>query len=404
MSKKNGKSNGAAKKGFSCRLDYSAGNTADSSSEIKISSRLKQFLEKGTVELSEDLAAQREALGIVAQQRREKKGFASVGTPSELIAKLEKVGYHCLPYLAVQMALILNTPATRVRAILLEGPTGCGKSFMAKSLAKITGAEFMCLSCYRGMNTDYLIEQPSSFALAKAMAGKLDDTNDLMQLGIISRAYLKSQEKPVILLIDELDKPDESIDTFFLGPIQDSKVWLQSRGPIEADPENMLIIFTKNYNRKIDDALYRRVHPITMTYLNADLERKILSPYCHPKIIENLVELADIMRYSDGSYQFDRPPAPEELLYIGLYIMRLLEWNITDFATVGEAIWTMVSKSEHDRAVLEHMLKFHPNFLDLYPQEDNDLKKTIYKKLGRFVLKGVIQSPEDLYDEKKLIM
>lgn len=323
-------------------------------------------------------------------QNNQKSVFGSLGTPSEIIKKLDTVGYECLPYLSVQLALLLNTPATRVRALLLEGPSGCGKSFLAKSLAKITGAEFMCLSCYRGMPTANLIEAPSTLALAKAMSGTDDDKNALMNLGILSRAYLTSQKKPVIFLVDELDKPEDAIDTFFLGPIQDSTIWLESRPPIEAVPENLLIIFTKNFNRKLDDALLRRVHPITMTYLDSTLERKILSPHCHPRLISNLVSIADRMRYSDGSYQFDRPPAPEELLAVGHYVTHLVHWGISDPTTVGKSVWNMISKSERDRAVLEHMLRFHPDFLDPELQDGRHAPlNEVHARLGRVILEGV---------------
>ncbi|MBN8550536.1 MAG: AAA family ATPase, partial [Deltaproteobacteria bacterium] len=206
----------------------------------------------------------------------ESPGFTDLGTPRQLAEKLSHVGYQCLPFLAVQVALLLNTKSSRIRSLLLEGPSGCGKSFFAKSLAKISGAELMCLSCYKGMPTQNLIESPSTLAMANAMVGKMEGkTEELMNLGILSRAYLASRKHPVILLVDELDKPDSSIDTFFLGPIQDARIWLESRAPIDANVDNLLIIFTKNWNRTLDEALLRRVHPIKMTYLDSTLERKI---------------------------------------------------------------------------------------------------------------------------------
>ncbi|MCO6431736.1 MAG: AAA family ATPase [Deltaproteobacteria bacterium] len=338
----------------------------------------------------------------VSEYTPEQPGFQHAGTPYELAEKLSKVGYQCLHYLAVQIALLLNTPTSRIRALLLEGPSGCGKSFMAKSLAKITGAELMCLSCYKGMITQNLVEAPSTLALANAMAGKGENRpEDLMNLGIISRAYLKSQSHPVILLIDELDKPDGAIDTFFLGPIQDARIWLESRGPIDANPDNLLIMFTKNFHRSIDEALLRRCHPIKMTYLDSTLERKILSPHCHPQLVANLVAIADRMRHSGGSYAFERPPAPEELLTAGLYVANLINWGMTDFAFVGRNLWATISKSEHDRAVLEHMLRFHPDFMDpLIPDPKNASLDQIQAKLGRLVLDRIVEDPDALKRER----
>lgn len=328
--------------------------------------------------------------------------LSGFNSPQIMIDRLAAVSYECQEYLAVQLNLFLNIPSKdKVKSLLLEGPSGCGKSYLAKSLAKITDSELMVLSCYPGMVSSHLIESPSNFAIANAMAKKEVDKEDLMNLGIISRAYLKSQTERVIFLIDELDKPEGSIDTFFLGPIQDGTIWLESRPPIRANPDNIILIFTKNFNRTLDEALLRRVHPIKMTYLDSTLERKILSPFCDPILIANLVEVADRMRYNQGTYAFERPPAPEELLLTGKYVVRLLEWQVRDFAVVGESVFNILSKSEHDRAVLEHMLRHHPEYSDpLWGDPKGATIKMIYKRLGQAILKGIVHDPEAEAREK----
>ena len=328
--------------------------------------------------------------------RPEKIGLTNFENPEEMSRRLAAVGYQCARFTATQMSLLLTTPSDRTRAILLEGPSGCGKSFLAKCLAKATGAELMVLSCYHGMNTQHLIEVPSSLAIASSMAGQEVTAKDrLMNLGILSRAFLKSQSQPVILLIDEIDKVEGHIDTFFLGPIQDARIHLESRPPIDCSINNLLVIFTKNFNRKLDDAFLRRVHPMKMAYLDSTLERRVLSKHCLPQMVANLVWVADRMRNSQGSYQFERPPAPEELLAIGQYVERLLHWQVTDFAWIGKTIWALIAKSEHDRAVLDHMLRFHPDFLDpLYLDGKNASIDVINARLGRLVLKDIVDDPD----------
>ena len=325
-------------------------------------------------------------------------GFKELGTPEELEIKLGEVGYHCAPFYAVQLSLILNTHMSSVKGMLLEGPSGCGKSFLAKSLAKITGAELMCLSCYKGMNLQHLVEIPSTLGMVNAMAGKAESkVEDLMNLGIISRAFLTSQTKPVILLIDEIDKVDVAIDTFFLGPIQDARVWLESRAPIDANLNNLFIIFTKNFERPISEALLRRLHPLRMKFMDSALERQVLSPYCSPKLVENLVRVADIMRESDGTYPFERPPAPEELLKSAHYITHLLQWDLIDFAFVGRNLFYMLAKSEHDRTIFEQMLRYHPDFADpLCPDNRNASLEHVHGRLGRWLLEGVVNDPDSV--------
>ena len=328
--------------------------------------------------------------------RPEKVGLTKFNDPEEMARRLAEVGYQCARFTATQMSLLLTSPSDRTRAMLLEGPSGCGKSFLAKCLAKITGADFMCLSCYQGMNTAHLIEVPSALAIASSMAGKEMAAKDkLMNLGILSRAFLKSQSQPVILLIDELDKVDGHIDTFFLGPIQDARIWLESRPPIDCNVDNLLIIFTKNFNRKLDDAFLRRVHPMKMAYIDSTLERRVLSKHCMPQLVNNLVWIAERMRCTEGTYQFERPPAPEELLSIGHYVQRMLDWKAGDFAWIGKNVWAIIAKSEHDRAVMEHMLRFHPDFLDpLFMDGKSASIEVIYARLGRLVLQEIIDDPD----------
>ena len=323
-------------------------------------------------------------------------GF-KIGNPVELKSSLEEVGYLCKDFLAVQIALVLSTPSKKTRALLLEGPSGCGKSFMAQSLAKITGAKFYCLSCYTGMDTQNLIESRSMVGISKAMSGKEVEDTDLVNLGIITRAFQNSQKQPTILLIDELDKADEGIDTFFLGPIQDGAIFVESQDePIEANIDNLLIVFTKNMNRVLDQALLRRLHPLRMTYLDSSLEKKILSPFCHEQLVSNLVEIADRMRNSEGSYEFERPPAPEELLSCGLYTTKLLEWGVRDFLFVGKTLWPIIAKSERDRAVFNHMMRHHPDYMDpLVPDSRNASIEEIQKRFGRLVLDKIVADPDE---------
>ncbi|MCB0330652.1 MAG: AAA family ATPase [Bdellovibrionales bacterium] len=356
--------------------------------QYQIFARLGRFILEGIVE---------DPMAHLRKDAYEPEGIGwdTVGTPEELTRKLADVGYQSLPFVSRQIALLLNTPTKKVRTLLLEGPSGCGKSFMAKCLTKIVGAEMFCLSCYPDMDSEFLVEKPSQLAMLESKAGtRTPKREELVDLGVVAKAFLKSKSQPVLLLIDEIDKVGPHLDTFFLGPLQDGTIWCQSRPPIDANVQNLLVVFTKNMNRTLDQALLRRVHPIRMTYLDSTLERNILNEHCHPQLVANLVAVADRMRASDGSYEFERPPAPEELLTAGHYLTKLIEWGSIAFDEAGRNIWAIIAKSEHDRAVLEHMLRFHPDFEDpLCPDNRNAPIAEIQGRLGRWVLRGLIDDP-----------
>jgi hypothetical protein len=46
-------------------------------------------------------------------------GFKDIGSPEELEIKLGEVGYHCAPFYAVQLSLVLNTDMTSIKCMLL---------------------------------------------------------------------------------------------------------------------------------------------------------------------------------------------------------------------------------------------------------------------------------------------
>lgn len=324
----------------------------------------------------------------------DKVGWQHVGNPEQIVEKLGRVGYECPDYLSRQMGLILNVKREMVRALLLEGPPGAGKSYLAKCLARIAGAELMVMQCYKGMDTQHLIEHRNEVAIAKANAGVRIREDEIVELGILAKAFLKSQSQPVLLLIDEIDKVDPHIDTFFLGPIQDGRIWLLSGPALDCNLDNLFMVFTKNYERTLNDALMRRVHPLTMTYLDSKLERKILSAYCVPRLIDNLSYVADLMRYSKASYQFDRPPAPEELLTAARYILKLLEWGYDDRAEIGFNVWRMIAKSERDRLVLEHMMRYHPEFSEITVDPAGLPMDQVYRRLGKVLLRGIIREED----------
>jgi hypothetical protein len=61
---------------------------------------------------------------------------------------------------------------------------------------------------------------------------------------------------------------------------------------------------------------------------------------------------------------------------------------------VGKNIWSILAKSEHDRAVLEHMMRYHPDFMDpLFPDGKNTPLDEIQARLGRVVLDKIVEDP-----------
>ena len=117
----------------------------------------------------------------------------------------------------VYLSLALNKP------ILIEGPPGVGKTELAKTVAKSLGRNFFRIQCYEGITFEQIVGEwnyQKQLLELEAIKGKSKDiSTDIFQDEyFIKRPLLSafSTEKDSVLLIDEIDKADEEVESFLL--------------------------------------------------------------------------------------------------------------------------------------------------------------------------------------------
>ena len=143
---------------------------------------------------------------------------------SELATKLRAARYIIDPvtlsvvYLAARMQ----------KPLLIEGPPGCGKTELAYAVAEAGNAAVERLQCYVGITEDKAIGkfdeglqrlflETQGEDLEKEWGGirRRLHTLDFFAEGPLLRA-LRYEERPCVLLIDELDKVDQEFEAFCL--------------------------------------------------------------------------------------------------------------------------------------------------------------------------------------------
>jgi MoxR-like ATPase len=162
---------------------------------------------------------------------------------------------------AVHLALALRRP------LLLEGEPGVGKTEIARTLARVLGAELIRLQCYEGIDAGQaLYEWDYSRQLLYARTlqeGTLDPANRAAELYgpefLVERPLLRAVRAGAgaVLLVDELDRADEEFEAFLLEVLADSAVTIPEIGTIAAD-EPPVVVLTSNRTRELHDALKRR--------------------------------------------------------------------------------------------------------------------------------------------------
>lgn len=111
------------------------------------------------------------------------------------------------------------------RPLLIEGAAGVGKTEIAKVMASALDRELVRLQCYEGLDESKALYEWNyqKQLLAIQIHRDRQDADDLTASlfsdeYLLERPLLKSirSEKPVVLLIDEIDKADEEFEAFLL--------------------------------------------------------------------------------------------------------------------------------------------------------------------------------------------
>lgn len=154
---------------------------------------------------------------------------------------------------------LLKNPTVCVPSMLLFGEPGAGKTSFGKYLADELGAELIFAPCYDGVAAEQLVYNWDLGTLVDAMTDEATKGREAMKDGYLLQALRKSNEKRIVLLIDEIDKAKPSVDTFLLSYMQECMLNDPLTGQVNGNKNNLFIILTSNKRRELEDALDRRI-------------------------------------------------------------------------------------------------------------------------------------------------
>ena len=187
------------------------------------------------------------------------------GRPSTTLArKLDHVDYLADQGLATALFCAARLP----QPLLLEGEAGVGKTEAAKALAAVLDTPLVRLQCYEGIDAaealyewNYprqLLGDPRS---PRRRASRSTERPVQRRSTSIARPLLKAIEhrgpRPVVLLIDEVDRADDEFEAFLFELMAESSVTIPELGTIAA-AFPPIVVLTSNRTRDLHDALKRR--------------------------------------------------------------------------------------------------------------------------------------------------
>jgi MoxR-like ATPase len=196
------------------------------------------------------------------------------------------------------LSLLLGKP------MLIEGPPGVGKTELAKVIAKSFDRDFFRIQCYEGITFEQIVgewnyqKQLLHLEAAKNDSSNVDEIFD--DEFFIRRPLLNAflNDKDSVLLIDEIDKADEEVESFLLQALGEHEITINDLGTFQLQ-NDLIVILTSNSQRSLLDETKDRCLFLYIPYPTVEREIEIVKsklPDADDETVSYVVKLVHQIR------------------------------------------------------------------------------------------------------------
>ncbi len=190
------------------------------------------------------------------------------------------------------------------RPMLIEGPPGVGKTELAKVIAKSFERDFFRIQCYEGITFEQIVgEWNYQKQLLHLEAAKNDSSSEekiFDEEYFIRRPLLNAflNNNDSVLLIDEIDKADEEVESFLLQALGEQEITINDLGTFSLQ-NDLIVILTSNSQRSLLDETKDRCLFLYIPYPSIEREIEIVKsriPEADEEVVSNVVKLVHNIR------------------------------------------------------------------------------------------------------------
>ena len=190
------------------------------------------------------------------------------------------------------------------KPMLIEGPPGVGKTELAKVIAKSFDRDFFRIQCYEGITFEQIVgewnyqKQLLHLEAAKNDSDNVDEIFDdefFIRRPLLN-AFLNKNDS--VLLIDEIDKADEEVESFLLQALGEQEITINDLGTFELQ-NDLIVILTSNSQRSLLDETKDRCLFLYIPYPTVEREIEIVKsklPDADDETVSYVVKLVHQIR------------------------------------------------------------------------------------------------------------
>lgn len=167
------------------------------------------------------------------------------------------------------------------KPMLIEGPPGVGKTELAKVIAKAFDRDFFRIQCYEGITFEQIVGEWNYQKQLLHLEAAKNDSNNVDEIFddefFIRRPLLNAflNEKDSVLLIDEIDKADEEVESFLLQALGEQEITINDLGTFILK-NDLIVILTSNSQRSLLDETKDRCLFLYIPYPTVEREIEIV--------------------------------------------------------------------------------------------------------------------------------
>ena len=190
------------------------------------------------------------------------------------------------------------------KPMLIEGPPGVGKTELAKVIAKSFDRDFFRIQCYEGITFEQIVGEWNYQKQLLHLEAAKNDSNNVDEIFddefFIRRSLLNAflNDNDSVLLIDEIDKADEEVESFLLQELGEQEITINDLGTFQLN-NDLIVILTSNSQRSLLDETKDRCLFLYIPYPTVEREIEIVKskiPGVDDDTVSHVVKLVHRIR------------------------------------------------------------------------------------------------------------